>query len=559
MGGCTGDSGPGTPALVLLDSLAALDNGLVTSPVYIGPDLVVGAGMSPLSPRERHWVIRRDEAGRWAVTDEYEHRPAAVRFAVGSGGSQGTEKATPGPGRLGPPGDGGEGSSPGEPASAVLAVLDGWGTVRPRLALVGGYWEPITTAARFDQLAEDATGRRLFLAQDGNARHWSLLRPDLRADSAPIELLEVVTGTAAAFPDASSTPPAEWGLMSDQPAAEVARPQPSVTGILSPAGLSLVPAAPVPTDSPLGRVLLDSLAATVDGWSGSAPFRPSGMHRVPGPGGREWIFVRASRPGARTCETELLEGWVRGDRPDRLHQAVRGTTECGGPGWPTSLPLGTLRSGERHFAISLEGEGAAARIGITELFETSVGSRRGGAAQLAGPPVGDGEVGDTDDPAAAWTDWPIVLSYLQPSALEGVPESIRDELHRAGCLIPTLQWGRQNVVRGRFAAPGQEDWAVLCSRDGVSEIRLFWGGDARCPQPVAPSPDRHWLQDRGDSTAVLGRTVGRYTPDEVANWLDYYELDPGIEFTHDVLLDTREGKPVTGFRYCSGGVWITEG
>ena len=152
-----------------------------------------------------------------------------------------------------------------------------------------------------------------------------------------------------------------------------------------------------------------------------------------------------------------------------------------------------------------------------------------------------------------------MLSYIQPNALEGVPEEVRGELIRDGCLIPTLQWGRQNVVRGRFASPDQEDWAVLCSRDGVSEIRVFWGGPARCPQPIAPSPDRQWLQDRGDSTAVLGRTVGRYTPREVTDWLDYYELEPGIAFTHDVLLDTREGRPVTGFRYCSGGVWITEG
>jgi hypothetical protein len=559
MAGCAGDSGPGTPALVLLDSLADLDNGLVTSPVYIGPDLVVGAGMSPLSAHERHWVIRRDDSGRWAVTDEYEHRPAAVRFAAGGERRPGSTPTGPGMRPYGAAEDGGNGSSSGEPAGAVLAVLDGWGMVRPRLALVGGYWEPITTAEGFNRLAGDATGRRLFRAEDGDARHWSLLSPDPEADPAAVGLREVVTGTAAALPHGSDGSSQGWGLLSDQPGAEVALAQPGITGVLSPAELTLVPATPVPEEDPLGRTLLDSLAATVDGWSGSAPFLPSGMHRVPGPGGRQWVFVRASRPGARTCETELLEGWVRADRPDRLHQAVRGSTECGGPGWPASRPLGALQSGDRHFAISLEGEGPTARIGITELFETSVGSRRGGAAQLAEAPADEGAVPGAEGSADAWTAWPIVLSYIQPSALEGVPESIRNELESAGCLIPTLQWGRQNVVRGSFAAPGQEDWAVLCSRDGVSEIRLFWGGEARCPQPVAPSPDRQWLQDRGDSTAVLGRTVGRYTPDEVDRWLDYYELDPGIEFTHDVLLDTREGKPVTGFRYCSGGVWITEG
>jgi hypothetical protein len=555
LGGCGGDSGPGAPALVLLDSLAGLDDGLVTTPVYIGPDLVVGAGMSPLAPAERHWIIRRNEEGRWSVTDEYEHRPAGARFGVLDEGTGGSTPAR----SIGEPHDRGsqdEGSSTsgGEPAGAILAILDGWGTVRPRLALVAGYWEPITSARHFEELAENPTGRQFFRTE-GQARRWTLLS----ADSLTPPRSNLVTGAGAVFGSGPGGAEEDWGLMSNRGGPEVARSRPGVSGVLAPAGLALTPAVAVAEQDPVGRMLLDTLASAVEGWEGSTPFRPLGMHRLVGPEGGQWVFVRASRPGARTCETEVLEGWVRQDRPDRLHQAVRGSTDCGGPAWPTSLPLGVLQSGERHFAVSLEGEGPDAEIGITELFEASVGSRRGGMAQLAEASLPTASAPIDEDPANAWRGWPIVLSYSQPSALEGLPEEIRAGLTRDGCLIPTLQWGRQNVVRGRFASPDQEDWAVLCSRDGVSEIRVFWGGPARCPQPIAPSPDRQWLQDRGDSTAVLGRTVGRYTPREVRDWLDYYELEPGINFTHDVLLDTREGRPVTGFRYCSGGVWITEG
>lgn len=555
IGGCTGDSGPGTPALVLLDSLAGLDDGLVTGPVYIGPDLVVGAGMSPLAPAERHWIIRRNEEGRWAVTDEYEHRPAGIQYGRPHGpGGSGRPTAPQTVAAEGVLEDDHESAPGGEPPGAVLAVLDGWGTVRPRLALVAGYWEPIPSAERFRTLAESPTGKQFFRA-DGQARRWTLLAPD----STGARHEEVITGIEVAFGGGGAGAEADWGLMSDRHGPEVARSHPGVAGILAPSDLASSPAVAVSEDDPSARTLLDTLAATVEGWEGATPFRPLALHRLPGPGGHEWMFVRASRPGVRTCETEVLEGWVRTDQPDRLHQAVRGSTDCGGPAWPTSQPLGVLQTGERHFAVSLEGAGPDARIGITELFESSVGSRRGGMAQLAEAPGESAFEEAVENGVDEWRDWPIVLSYIQPSALDGVPEEVRTALVRDGCLIPTLQWGRQNVVRGRFAAPDQQDWAVLCSRDGVSEIRVFWGGPARCPQPIAPSPDRQWLQDRGDSTAVLGRTVGRYTPREVADWIDYYELEPGIDFTHDVLLDTREGKPVTGFRYCSGGVWITEG
>ncbi|MEJ2542225.1 MAG: hypothetical protein P8188_20055, partial [Gemmatimonadota bacterium] len=352
----------------------------------------------------------------------------------------------------------------------------------------------------------------------------------------------------------------DWGLLSDGTAggARLSRP----TGILLPAGLPVTPAESIPEDHPLHGTLVAALSTVVEGWDGATPFRTSGIHRMPGPEGSDWVYVRASRPGSRTCDVEVFEGWVRTDRPDRVHQQVRGTTQCGGPDWPASRPLGVLRAGERHFAVSLEGGGADTRIGITELFAASVGSRRGGATEVASADGSDGllpGVREGEPSGKAWAGRRILMSYAQPSALDDVPEEIREALEEDGCLVPTLQWGRQNVVRGHFAAPDQEDWAILCSRDGVSEIRIFWGGEARCPQPVGPSPDRQWLQAGPDSTAVLSRTVGRYTPREVEAWLAYYELDPGIDFVHDVLLDTREGKPVTGFRYCSGGVWITEG
>ncbi len=79
--------------------------------------------------------------------------------------------------------------------------------------------------------------------------------------------------------------------------------------------------------------------------------------------------------------------------------------------------------------------------------------------------------------------------YQSPLALDELPADIARELAAGGCLVPRSSAGESNVVTGQLAAAGQHDVAVICSVDGVSEIRIYWGGDARCPAPDASSPD----------------------------------------------------------------------
>jgi hypothetical protein len=425
----------------------------------------------------------------------------------------------------------------------------------------------VATPEDFGRFTENDTGRRLFRLDEKGRRRWTLLMPP--PAPAPVDPRgEVETGVTGEPRTVVTGPPVEpggsgeggWGLLSDiGPPGSLEGGAVIQAGVLVPVGLETVPARRVGEGEPLHQALVDTLASTVEGWRGGTPFKVEGVHLVKGPGGSEWAYVRASRPGAQSCEAEVLEGWARLEDPGTLHQAVRGTTECGGPGWPPSEPLGVIHTGDRSFVVSLDGAGRDATVGLTELFASTVGSRRGGPAEVDAPASPASRTDETGAAPDDWAGWQILLSYLQPAALEGVPREIVEALEAEGCLIPTLQWSGQNAVRGQFAAPGQDDWAVLCSRDGVSEIRIFWGGEARCPQPVAPSADRTWLQGRGDGTAVLSRSIDRSSPREVREWLEYYDLDPGISFTHDVLLDVQEGKPVTGYRYCSGGVWITEG
>jgi hypothetical protein len=52
---------------------------------------------------------------------------------------------------------------------------------------------------------------------------------------------------------------------------------------------------------------------------------------------------------------------------------------------------------------------------------------------------------------------------LSPRAFGELPGNVVQELQRRGCTIPQESYSkrRNNVIKGRFAKPGQTDWAVL--------------------------------------------------------------------------------------------------
>src|ERR1700689_5979889 len=67
---------------------------------------------------------------------------------------------------------------------------------------------------------------------------------------------------------------------------------------------------------------------------------------------------------------------------------------------------------------------------------------------------------------------------LPPAAFSQLPKNLIAELQRRGCTIPQVPMieGRQNVIKGEFAKPGQTDWAVLCSIGQISSFLVFWNG-----------------------------------------------------------------------------------
>jgi hypothetical protein len=141
--------------------------------------------------------------------------------------------------------------------------------------------------------------------------------------------------------------------------------------------------------------------------------------------------------------------------------------------------------------------------------------------------------------------------------LGGIGDVVRDELVRMNCTIPQV-WHSQeqtNFVRGSFAAPGQVDWAALCSRNGESTIVIGWGGPIRCASEVAMSPDQIWLQGVGDGKVGFSRMIRQVGEQFIRRMREEFGGPPLPPLTHDGIDDYFVEK-ASQVHYCHNGKWL---
>lgn len=93
---------------------------------------------------------------------------------------------------------------------------------------------------------------------------------------------------------------------------------------------------------------------------------------------------------------------------------------------------------------------------------------------------------------------------LKPAVFSELPKSIILYLQKRGCTIPQVSGETKphNVIRGQFAKSGQFDWAVLCSRNRISTILVFWNGSAKSVAEIAQADDRGYLQTISEGGAA---------------------------------------------------------
>jgi len=95
-----------------------------------------------------------------------------------------------------------------------------------------------------------------------------------------------------------------------------------------------------------------------------------------------------------------------------------------------------------------------------------------------------------------WARADAATVRLAPSAFKDLPSNLRAELERRGCLVPQIPTigAAHNVIHGHFRRSDQVDWAVLCSRDRVSTIVVFWGARPTAVSEIGRKPDATFLQ-----------------------------------------------------------------
>ena len=89
---------------------------------------------------------------------------------------------------------------------------------------------------------------------------------------------------------------------------------------------------------------------------------------------------------------------------------------------------------------------------------------------------------------------------LHPTSFPQLPRNIVRALQTRRCTIPQAFSNStpHNVISGEFMRRGQTDWAILCSKNRVSSILVFWGGSTKSVAEVAKAADRSFLQGIDD-------------------------------------------------------------
>jgi hypothetical protein len=150
-----------------------------------------------------------------------------------------------------------------------------------------------------------------------------------------------------------------------------------------------------------------------------------------------------------------------------------------------------------------------------------------------------------------------------PANFRQLPAAFQEQLVAEGCGIPESGFSSRinsNVIQGAFAASGQLDWAVLCTKDGRTAIRVFWGGAA------ASCPTR--LEERGNSGDMVldgrdgpyyGRSLDTASPARIREAHGRFGAAAGVTLPSDVTHDGIEDAMVekaSSILYCHDGAWL---
>jgi hypothetical protein len=146
---------------------------------------------------------------------------------------------------------------------------------------------------------------------------------------------------------------------------------------------------------------------------------------------------------------------------------------------------------------------------------------------------------------------------LSPMAFPDLPRGLVHNLQKRGCAIPQQLRAkkRENVIRGEFSRPGQSDLAVLCSRNRISSILVFWNGSTQNPSEIAKAPDMSFLQNIGNNEIGFSRVINAVDGKTILQFYHAFGGPKPPPIDHQGINDAFEGK-ASVINYYYRGRWL---
>ena len=138
-------------------------------------------------------------------------------------------------------------------------------------------------------------------------------------------------------------------------------------------------------------------------------------------------------------------------------------------------------------------------------------------------------------------------TLFSPSSFTRAPLPIRQQLERMHCRV----FGKENLIRGQFAADKQDDWAALCVNGDHIQPVVIWGGKVQCDARPAPARDYKELM----ADPMRDAYIATAEPKKIAMYADSVggvESLPSV--THAGLEVGDEQASV--IYYCQQGKWV---
>jgi len=148
---------------------------------------------------------------------------------------------------------------------------------------------------------------------------------------------------------------------------------------------------------------------------------------------------------------------------------------------------------------------------------------------------------------------------LPPAAFLMLPKRIISYLQLRRCTIPQafIEQAQHNVIRGHFANRKQVDWAVLCSRNRVSAILIFWNGSTKSVSEIEKSADKHFLQEvDGNGSIAFSRSIGVVGRAYIMQHHRWYGGRKPPKISHQGI-DDGFAEKASSVHYFYSGRWLT--